>query len=125
MLKFADVFGKLRTVDDVRGFLEGIFSSRELRDAERRWVAIQLLIEGKSQRAASKAAGMSIASISRAASVSRRNLHLFKKVLASERNVTSELTRRQSTEPTRSGDRVVTVSGGALVGWTDERIELL
>jgi two-component system nitrate/nitrite response regulator NarL len=107
-MKFAKAFLHLRNAAEVQTFLRGVLSPDEVRHAEHRWEAIQLLLEGRSQREVGKAVNLSIATVSKAAQSVRTNREIFKQVLSKEKpNVRTNLAdagRNMPAAPAAFGD---------------------
>jgi uncharacterized protein YerC len=83
-IKLPEAFLHLTSAAEVQSFLGGILARHEILHAERRWEAIQLLLEGKPQRKVAKIANLSIASVSRAARSVRTNFKIFRQILSRE-----------------------------------------
>jgi uncharacterized protein YerC len=78
MLKLSKTFLALRTQEEVDRFLMTIMSSKEIKMLELRWKAVQLALQGSTQRKIRDSLKTSIASASRAA----RSAHASSKTVS-------------------------------------------
>ena len=69
----AHLLAKVDNPDDLKIFLDVTLTEKELEMAEERWRIFKALKEGMTQRDAAKAAGASIATVTRGAKVYRKN----------------------------------------------------
>jgi microcystin-dependent protein/uncharacterized protein YerC len=126
-MHLARAFLHLRNVAEVQAFLRGILAPDEIRHAESRWQAIQLLIEGVPQRRVGKAANISIATVSRAAHSLRSKRKIFMDVLSRKNSENAlagaehALARAEDTERARGGP----AAPQALPSSSSERVPFL
>jgi Trp operon repressor len=77
----ADVLRVLRTPDETRAFLEMLLTSKEIGDVQRRWMLVQLLAAGATQRQARMVGNTGIATATRAARIQRSHPKLVKEII--------------------------------------------